>query len=971
MRSAWVILFSIAPLFSQTYPAPSLVFSKTFGGRSGSDAATALAVDPNGNVAVIGTTGSPDFPVTNAYLPNAPYPPLIAVAQNGWTFPNLGAAVDVLAMASTRDGSVVYATSDSGVFRSADGGATWTQQLPGLAGANSIAVDGANSNTVYAVISGYLGNASPGAFKSTDGGQNWTSIAALRYLPFLFTASLQCPAKISGTIYATDNGFYRSRDAGATWQSIGPNNNNVFSFALAASDPGVVYTVSSDGFVYRSADGGDTWTKPGGMFPAYPSADNSSYAYSLAVDPQNENTVWALELNGNLYRSIDGGATFSIALSDPAERPSVFLSVSPSGQSIIVSSRGGSEGGSNAIVSYDSGATWTRVNTPSTVNSVLAGQNAFFLETDVHPQGFLTKWSADGSHMIFSTFLPSTPVAVATDAAGNTYVAGNALMKFDPYGSLVFSQSLGTLAATAMIVGSNIYLAAAPINGVGGQCGTAQAIGTTIMKLDLQGNSIFSQTVPQVCGSVSSMLLDSSGAIYLSGYTYSNTLATTPTAVQSLPILTMSPGVSNGFLAVLTPQADQITYLSYLPGPTGLALDASGNVLAAGGANGSIPFTPTSIITGETCTSASSIFGFVIKLSLSSSTPLWLTEIGAGCNQPTSASQIAVDANGSVWVGGQTSSGLFPTFAPFEVQGTDQGFLVQLNGDGQMKTSSYAPSRFALGPMNAVYAAGISRANKVDTQIGPQYPGNAIVEKIGTSATRPTVIDSINQPSADVQTLLLGIAPGEMIHITGRGLGPVVPLSAQFDFSGRVATSLGGIQVLFNGVPAPLISVQASTIVCMTPFELSGASTASVQIVQNGVSSPAVLVGVKPVAYLPIVLSVVNQNGTLNTQATPAHMGQSVTIYVTGFGDTTPSVPDGSIYQSPLPVPLYKVSTPLYAPITYAGPAPGLVAGIWQVNVTLTPGAFNGNPAPVYIGSTYVNGTGATQEAVAQVWIAP
>src|SRR5580658_806923 len=140
MRFASAILFlSIPPLFSQSYPAPATVFSNIFGGRSGADAATALAVDPSGNVAIIGTTTSPDFPVTHAYLPNVPNPPLIAVSQYSVVTPNLGAAVDVAALASTQDGSIVYAASDSGIFRSGDGGVTWTQQLPGIAGAVAIA----------------------------------------------------------------------------------------------------------------------------------------------------------------------------------------------------------------------------------------------------------------------------------------------------------------------------------------------------------------------------------------------------------------------------------------------------------------------------------------------------------------------------------------------------------------------------------------------------------------------------------------------------------------------------------------------------------------------------------------------------------------------------------------------------------------------------------------------------------------
>lgn len=962
MRSGWAVaLCSIAPLFSQTYPAPSTVFTKIFGGRSGSDAATALAVDPvTGNVAVIGTTGSPDFPVTNAYQPNVPTPPLIAVTQNGWTYPNLGPAVDVLAMAATTDGSIVYASSDSGIFRSADGGVSWTQQLPGMAGANSIAVDGANTNTVYAVISGDESTANSGAFKSTDGGQTWSSLTALRYLPFSFIAAIECPAQLAGTIYATDNGFYRSRDAGITWTSIGPNNNNVFSFALAPSDPNVVYVVSSDGFVYRSANGGDTWIKPGGMFPAYASSNGNSYAYALAVDPEDENTVWAAELNGNLYRSTDGGATFALVLSDPAEQSAVFLSIGPSGQNIILSSRGGTN--AHAIVTYDGGASWTRVITPGIINAVLAGQNAFFIETDVYTQGFLTKWSADGTHMIFSTFLSGEPATVAEDAAGNTYVGGSALSKFDAYGNLTFSQSLGALTATAMILGADaIYIAASNPN-TAGLCGATPSNGPVIMKFDASGNLISSTTVSQICGTIYSMAMDASGALFLSGVSFSATLATTPTAVQSTG--SASPVSLYGFLAVLSAQG-QMTYLSYLPSSASIAIDASGNVIAAGGANNPIPFTPTTTFTGATCTTSASTFAYAMKFNLSSPTPLWFTEIAGGCYEATGATQVAIDSNGAIWVGGSTQSGLLPTLAPFEVQGTDSGFLIQLSANGTVQSSSYAPPYFALGPQQTIYLAGASTTTpKVDTRFGPPAGTSVLLKKIDFAQSSSAVIDSVGpvQPMTSdyYQTQLLAVGPGEMVRVTGRGLGPVATLTAQI-VAGRVSTSLGGVQVLFNGVPAPLISVSSTAIACMTPFELTGPSIGTVQVVNNGVVTPSVAVGVKPVAYEPSVLTVINQNGTFNSPENPAPAGSTIIMYATGFGGTNPPVPDGALYQAPLPTPVYGISSSTQS-VTYAGPAVGLVAGIWQINMQLGPAVTSGN---VYLASAYM-----TQQAVAAIWVA-
>ncbi len=146
------------------------------------------------------------------------------------------------------------------------------------------------------------------------------------------------------------------------------------------------------------------------------------------------------------------------------------------------------------------------------------------------------------------------------------------------------------------------------------------------------------------------------------GYTFSAALPTTATAVEpAAPAGKQFYGniMEYGYLAVLSPQADQVTYLSYLGDEAdALTLDNSGNVYVAGNALHPLPFAPTSTFSTTTCNSGVEAFTFVMKLSLASPSPAWLAAIGK-CLYATSPSHVMVDANSNVWVEAQPPLDLF------------------------------------------------------------------------------------------------------------------------------------------------------------------------------------------------------------------------------------------------------------------------------------------------------------------------
>jgi uncharacterized protein (TIGR03437 family) len=166
--------------------------------------------------------------------------------------------------------------------------------------------------------------------------------------------------------------------------------------------------------------------------------------------------------------------------------------------------------------------------------------------------------------------------------------------------------------------------------------------------------------------------------------------------------------------------------------------------------------------------------------------------------------------------------------------------------------------------------------------------------------------------------------------LTGKNLGPSAPTPGMFAFNNVLETTVAGVQVTFDGIAAPLLSVSAREIDCITPFELKGRITTA-QVHYNGVASNPVQV---PVARIALnLLAVLNDDFTPNSASNPAKPGSTITLYLSGAGDTNPPSQDGTIN----PAPPYFAAVPITVNngdylVTWSGAAPGLAAGIVQVN---------------------------------------
>jgi uncharacterized protein (TIGR03437 family) len=206
------------------------------------------------------------------------------------------------------------------------------------------------------------------------------------------------------------------------------------------------------------------------------------------------------------------------------------------------------------------------------------------------------------------------------------------------------------------------------------------------------------------------------------------------------------------------------------------------------------------------------------------------------------------------------------------------------------------------------------------------------------------------------------VAPGEIITIFGTGMGPDTLAQLRLNASGLVDTTLAGTRVLFDGVPAPVIYTKNIFLSVIVPYSVATKSSVSVVVEYLGIASAPVTLLVTPSAPGIFTVnasgagpgSILNQDGiTLNSAAHPAPKGSVVTLYCTGEGQTDIPGVDGQLAPGvlPLPKPLLPVTVDIggvtaIIPL-YAGAAPTLVAGVFQVNVTIPANAPSGNASVV------------------------
>jgi uncharacterized protein (TIGR03437 family) len=604
---------------------------------------------------------------------------------------------------------------------------------------------------------------------------------------------------------------------------------------------------------------------------------------------------------------------------------------------------------------------------------------------------------------------------------------------------------------------------------------------TTVPYSGMANNEGFS-LYPNYAGpNVSLVATDSSGNSYIAGAVASSGLPTTPGVYQSrYEGGTCGYGEFSGpcpsvFVAKFDSKGT-LLFLTYLGGassnvPTGLAVDASGNIflgVQSGGVSyaaklskngtgvGWVAFFKTGVLTPLALAPDGSVYCLTQAFDASTLTKLSANgQVVATVSLSSDTQAVAVGSDGSLYLGGQSVTKMDPNLsgavwqksadgvvslmqpAPdgslwvtgttsdthfsvlpgafdshFSGGQTSSAFLVHLSADGtKTLAATYLPASltslvlddsgnviFSANNQNGFHATpgaqwpcaqtgrgeppipiaryGLGFFGKIDpaaqhllwgTWAGPSVPigpaavnaeGNAIAAGIvpGQTDITLTALATVPGPIRLVESCIaqLGspnnsgpLAPGEIFSIYNAGFGPVQGVAAQLTSNttgNAIGTELGGVQVLIEDTPVPLLYVSSGQINLVAPYLLNGRTAAHIKIVTSDATSNEVVLGVR--ASAPEIFNdsngtaaVLNQDGTVNGPKNPAHIGDTLAMFVSGVGQTNPPGVDGEIPETSGGKPVLPIRVQLnlstFANVTYAGNAPGLVSGVAQVNFQL------------------------------------
>ena len=365
----------------------------------------------------------------------------------------------------------VTTSHGDGLYRSTDGGRSWTHL--GLEATRQIAdiiVHPRDPDLLYVAAQGnpWGASAERGVYRSRDGGATWEHVLAVDAdtgatdlsmdpeNPRILYASLWHHRRNPWFVRSggEGGGLYRSTDGGDNWTRLQgglPALIGKAGVAVSPANPRRVYAIveAEQGGLYRSDDRGENWTRLNGerLIQA-----RAWYYNHIEADPADENTVYVL--NVRLFKSIDGGRTFTSVSAPHGDHHSLWIN--PEDPRNMID---GNDGG--ATITFDGGTTWSSINNQPTAQFyrvstddrfpfwIYGGQQdnttvAIASQTmdggigieDFHPVG-----GGESAHVAFDASDPRHVYATTINATLTEYdMATRSLRPIKPYPEYVFGR---------------------------------------------------------------------------------------------------------------------------------------------------------------------------------------------------------------------------------------------------------------------------------------------------------------------------------------------------------------------------------------------------------------------------------------------------------------------------------------------------------------------------------------------------
>ncbi|PYS69866.1 MAG: hypothetical protein DMF69_15510, partial [Acidobacteria bacterium] len=443
---------------SKLNPTGATLLYSTLIGSGGSDNVFSLKVDNVGNVYLAGQTSGLDYPVVNPF-PTTPHGADRGVFRSTDAGANFGLKskglpdtyIEALEV-DPGNSSILYAGTRGGVFKSRNGGDDW--EPTGLSQfTRALAIDPTNTAVLYA-------GTPAGAYKSTNSGNSWSRMTGLFlnttggvFFPNVFAIKID-PSNASNIFIGTSSGPFRSTNGGSSWTRLitgltFEEQQDIRALVFNPVTPSTVYVGTASSGVFKTTNSGTNWTSASSGLPNEPSPPINA----LVIDPTAPATLY-LGTDFGVYKTTNGAANWTVSnnglnslFTDSSSRTASIQSllVNPSSPSTIYAGQRASTGATGfaltaAFKSTDGGTSWTILRNgfpPTTINTIGAlaiqpGTPAKLLVGSYGDQeAFVTKLSANGSSVLFSTYMGGELVDLATDVsldtAGNIYVAGSTM----------------------------------------------------------------------------------------------------------------------------------------------------------------------------------------------------------------------------------------------------------------------------------------------------------------------------------------------------------------------------------------------------------------------------------------------------------------------------------------------------------------------------------------------------------------